>query len=130
MRVWLIGLAMIAGLAGCAQNTAGIRIDGQTQKVFFNDNVLGSRLLVDSIRTTYVDDRVRGVVQLNSNYQGDQHILYRFYWYDNNGLEVNGKPGPWRKVIVRGFEPVTLSEVTVNPNGTRFRVQIREAQDN
>ncbi|MDW3059644.1 DUF1425 domain-containing protein, partial [Vibrio sp. 1978] len=28
-----------------------------------------------------------------------------------------------------GFESVTLSEVTVNPNGTHFRVQIREAQD-
>ncbi|WP_029800929.1 DUF1425 domain-containing protein, partial [Vibrio parahaemolyticus] len=39
------------------------------------------------------------------------------------------KPGPWRKMIVRGFESVTLSEVTVNPNGTHFRVQIREAQD-
>lgn len=130
MRVWLIGFAMMLGLAGCASNTAGIRIDGQTQQVFFNDNVLGSRLLVDSIRTTYIDDRARGVVQLSSNYQGDQHILYRFYWYDNNGLEVNAQPGPWRKMIVRGFEPVTLSEVTVNPNGTRFRVQIREAQDN
>ncbi len=130
MRVWLIGFAMMLGLAGCASNTAGIRIDGQTQQVFFNDNVLSSRLLVDSIRTTYIDDRARGVVQLSSNYQGDQHILYRFYWYDNNGLEVNDQPGPWRKVIVRGFEPITLSEVTVNPNGTRFRVQIREAQDN
>ena len=130
MRSWLIGLALIVGLAGCADNTAGIRIDGQTQQIFFNDNVLGSRLLVDKITTTYVDDRPRGVVQLHSHYQGDQHILYRFYWYDNNGLEVNTKPGPWRKAIVRGFESVTLSEVTVNPNGTRFRVQIREAQDN
>ncbi|MCF7481899.1 YcfL family protein [Vibrio sp. J1-1] len=130
MRSWFIGLALIVGLAGCADNTAGIRIDGQTQQIFFNDNVLGSRLLVENITTTYVDDRPRGVVQLNSNYQADQHILYRFYWYDNNGLEVNTKPGPWRKANVRGFESVTLSEVTVNPNGTRFRVQIREAQDN
>ncbi|MCS0328962.1 YcfL family protein [Vibrio diabolicus] len=129
MKAWLICLAMAIGLVGCAENTAGIRTDGQTQKVFFNDNVLGSRLLVDNITTTYVDDRPRGVVQLSSNYKGDQHILYRFYWYDNNGLEVNTKPGPWRKMIVRGFEQVTLSEVTVNPNGTKFRVQIREAQD-
>ncbi len=130
MRAWSIGLAMVIGLVGCSANTAGIQIDGQTQQVFFSDNVLGGRLLVDSIRTTYVDDRPRGVVQLNSNYRGDQHILYRFYWYDNSGLEVNTKPGPWRKAVVRGFESVTLSEVTVNPNGMRFRVQIREAQDN
>ncbi len=130
MRAWFIGLAMIVSLTGCANNTAGIQIDGHTQQIFFNDNVLGSRLLVDSIRSTYVGDRVRGVVQLTSNYQGDQHILYRFYWYDIHGLEVNTKPGPWRKMIVHGFESVALYEVTVNPNGTRFRVQIREAQDN
>ncbi|BCN24662.1 YcfL family protein [Vibrio alfacsensis] len=129
MRAWLIGFAMMIGLVGCADNTAGIRIDGQTQNVFFGDNVLGSRLLIDEIRTTYVEDRPRGVVQLTSNYKGDQHILYRFYWYDNSGLEVNTKPGPWRQMTVRGFEQVTLSEVTVNPNGTQFRVQIREAQD-
>ncbi|MGR5320385.1 YcfL family protein [Vibrio alfacsensis] len=130
MKAWIISLAVIIGLVGCADNTAGIRIDGQIQNVFFNNNVLGSRLLVDNIITTYVDDRPRGVVQLSSNYKADQHILYRFYWYDNNGLEVNTKPGPWRKMIVRGYEQVTLSEVTVNPNGTQFRVQIREAQDN
>ncbi len=34
MRAWLIGLAVIIGLAGCADNTAGIRIDGQTQRCF------------------------------------------------------------------------------------------------
>ncbi len=34
MRAWLIGLAVIIGLAGCADNTAGIRVDGQTQNVF------------------------------------------------------------------------------------------------
>ncbi|MGR5195036.1 YcfL family protein [Vibrio rotiferianus] len=130
MKAWLIGIAVLVGLTGCADNTAGIRIDGQTQKVFFSDNVLGGRLLVDDIITTYVDDRPRGVVQLSSNYKGDQHILYRFYWYDANGLEVNTKPGPWRKMIVRGFEQVSLSEITVNPAGTQFRLQIREAEDN
>ncbi len=130
MKVWLICFMLIFGLVGCANHTAGIRINGETQQVFFYDNVLGSRLLVESIRTVYTDDRARGVVYLNSNYRGDQHILYRFYWYDNNGLEVNTKPGPWRKAIVRSFEPITLSEVTVNPNGTQFRVQIREEQDN
>ncbi|CAM2846965.1 YcfL family protein [Vibrio mytili] len=130
MRAWLIGLMVIIGLAGCAANTAGVRIDGQTQQVFFNDDVLGSRLVVDNVSTTYVDDRARGVVQLSSQYKGDQQILYRFYWYDNTGLEVNTKPGPWRKMIVRGYESAILSEVTVNPNGTRFRVQIREATDN
>ncbi|MHC6804313.1 YcfL family protein, partial [Vibrio antiquarius] len=28
MKAWLICLAMAIGLVGCAENTAGIRIDG------------------------------------------------------------------------------------------------------
>jgi uncharacterized protein YcfL len=56
-------------------------------------------------------------------------LQYRFYWYDNEGLEVNTQPGPWKQIIVRGEETVSLSEVSVNPNGTQFRVQIRASND-
>ncbi len=35
MRAWLIGLAVIIGLAGCADNTAGIRVDGPNTKRIF-----------------------------------------------------------------------------------------------
>ncbi|EIU7059052.1 YcfL family protein [Vibrio vulnificus] len=129
MRAWIISALVLLGLAGCAENTAGMRVDGETQHVFFHDNVLGGRLLVDDIATTQVDDRARAVVRLTSNFKGDQNILYRFAWYDDNGLEVNTKPGPWRQAIVRGFESITLSEVTVNPNGTKYRLQIRAANE-
>lgn len=129
MKVWLIPALVLLALTGCAENTAGMRVDGETQHVFFHDNVLGNRLLIDDISTVPADDRVRGVVRLTSNYKGDQSILYRFSWYDANGLEVNSKPGPWRQAIVRGGESITLSEVTINPNGTQYRVQIRANND-
>lgn len=122
-------LAMVAALimVGCSSNTAGLRVDGETQKVIFGDNVLGSRLQIDQIDTATVDDRARGVVRLTSNYSGDQHLQYRFYWYDDDGLEVNTKLAPWRQIIIRGDESIAISEVSINPNGTQFRVQIREA---
>ena len=126
MKKWLVSLAAVMALAGCADNTAGVRVDSQTQNVFFGDKVLGSRLQVEDIRTDLVDGHTRGIVRLNSNYKGDQHILYRFYWYDDAGLEVNLKQGPWKQAIVRGFESISLSEVSVNPNATQFRVQFRE----
>merc|ERR1711991_104893 len=107
-------------------NTAGVRVDGLTQNVFFGDKVLGSRLLVDDVRTDQVDGHTRGLVRLTSDYKGDQNILYRFYWYDDAGLEVNLKQGPWKQAIVRGFETITLSEISVNPKATQFRVQFRE----
>lgn len=133
MRIWNLGrlisvlLFSMLALAGCAKQTAGLNIDGSSQKVIFADRVLGSRLGVDFIKTTWVDGHARGVVKFTSSYTGDQPIQYRFYWYDGEGLEVNTKLSPWRQTIVRGYESFSISEVSINPNGTQFRVQIREA---
>ena len=94
-------------------NTAGLRIDGASQTVLFGDNVLAGRLHIDDISTAQVDGRA-GVVRVTSQYKGDQHIQYRFYWYDDSGFEVNTKLGPWRQTVVRGMETISISEVSVN----------------
>ncbi|GAM62217.1 ycfL protein [Vibrio ishigakensis] len=130
MKKCALVLLTLLTVAGCATNTAGLRVDGKSQKVLFGDNVLGSRLIVDDIATVEKDDgRKRGIVTVSSNYKADLRIQYRFYWYDDNGLEVNTKPSAWRQDVVRGFETRTLSEVSINPEGTQFRVQIREADN-
>lgn len=129
MKKWLTGTIVALMLLGCADNTAGLRIDGASQTVLFGDNVLAGRLKIEDITTTSVDERSRGIVRLLSQYQGDQSIQYRFYWYDDQGLEVNTKLSPWRQTIIRGKEEVSLSEVSVNPHGTQFRVQIRQADN-
>jgi uncharacterized protein YcfL len=126
MKKWLISAVMALTLLGCADNTAGLRIDGASQTVLFGDNVLAGRLTIEDIATTQVDGRARGVVKLISQYSGDQYVQYRFYWYDEQGLEVNSKQGPWRQAVIRGTEEISISEVSVNPNGTQFRVQIRQ----
>ncbi len=121
--VFLMALA----LAGCAKNTAGLRVDGQSQNVMFGDNVLGGRLQVENIATAELNEHARGIVQLTSLYKADLNIQYRFYWYDNEGLEVNSKQSAWKQQIIRGFETLSISEVSINPNGKQFRVQIRQA---
>lgn len=126
MKKWLILVFVALFVTGCAQNTAGLQIDGESHKVLFGDKVLGSRLVVNDIATTQVDGRARGVVRLQSKYKGNLNILYRFSWYNDQGLEVNTSSGPWRQAIVYGDASVSLSEVTLNPNGTQFRLQIRE----
>ena len=126
MKKWLMCLVAVITLAGCANNTAGVRVDSLTQKVIFGDKVLGSRLVVEDVRTDQVDGHTRGIVRLTSQFKGEQNIIYRFYWYDDAGLEVNAKEGPWRQAIVQGFESISISEVSLNPKGTQFRVQFRE----
>lgn len=126
MKKWFIAAVTALVMVGCADNTAGLRVDGASQRVLFGDNVLAGRLLVEDIYTTEEAGHARGIVRLESRYNGDQSILYRFYWYDENGLEVNTKLGPWRQAIVRGLEAIIISEVSLNPEGRQFRVQIRE----
>ena len=127
MKKIAFALLMAAALVGCANNTSGLRVDGKSQNVMFGDNVLGGRLLIENIATAEVDGHARGVITLTSQYKADQNIQYRFYWYDNEGLEVNSKQSAWKQKIVRGFETLSISEVSINPNGKQFRVQIRQA---
>jgi uncharacterized protein YcfL len=127
MKKWIVLLALATAIVGCSKHTAGLRVDGQSQKVMFTDNVMGSRLQIENIATTDVEGHARAIVTLASQYQGDQHIQYRFYWYDKDGLEVNSKLTAWKQKIVRGFETISISEVSINPNGKEFRVQIRQA---
>jgi uncharacterized protein YcfL len=127
MKKYVLMLLAAVALAGCGKNTAGLQVEGNTQNVLFGDVVLGGRLLIDNIATVDVNGNARGVVTLSSQYTGDQNIQYRFYWYDNDGLEVNSKQAAWKQTVVRGYETVSISEVSVNPNGRQFRVQIRQA---
>lgn len=129
MKKWLVLTVLSLFMAGCAYNTAGLQIDGSSQKVLFGDKVLGSRLTVKDISTAEVDGRARGVVRLASQYKGNLHILYRFSWYNADGLEVNSSASAWRQALIYGDETISLSEVTLNPNGTQFRLQIREANN-
>ncbi|MEF1291667.1 YcfL family protein [Vibrio sp. M260118] len=126
MKKWLVSIAAALTLMGCASsNTAGLRIDGASQTVLFGDNVLAGSVSIQDISTIDVDGRTRGIVRLLNQTKGDQHIQYRFYWYDDAGLEVNSKLSPWRQAILRGTEEISISEVSIHPNGRQFRVQIR-----
>ncbi|HCH01615.1 MAG TPA: DUF1425 domain-containing protein [Vibrio sp.] len=126
MKKWLVaGLGLVA-LAGCSSsNTAGLRIDSASQQVLYSDSALDDDLTIDNIDTQENNGNTRGLVKITNNSQDTQNLQYRFYWYDGQGLEVNAKQGAWRQFILRGYESMTLSEVSVNPNATDFRIQIR-----
>lgn len=125
-KIWIVALSVLA-VMGCAENTAGLSVDGQSQRVIFNDSVLGGQIDIEQIDTDEVNGHARAIVMLTSKSSGNQNIQYRFYWYDDKGLEVNTKLSPWKQKIVRGYETISISEVSVNPNATNYRVQIRKA---
>lgn len=125
MKKWLVIFLGMVALAGCSNNTAGLRVDSASQQVLYGDSILDDRLAIDNIDAKDVNGNTRGVVQITSKYEDNQNLQYRFYWYDEQGLEVNAKQGAWRQFILRGYESISLSEVSVNPNAKAFRIQIR-----
>ncbi len=129
MKRRVLGLLAAWLISGCASNTTGLSVDGASQRVLFGDQVLAGRIQIEDISTTEIHGQTRGLVRISSQYRGDQHLQYRFYWYDAEGLEVNVQPGPWKQIILRGDEMLPLSEVSVNPQGKQFRVQIRELKN-
>ncbi|MGF1750507.1 MULTISPECIES: YcfL family protein [Vibrio] len=128
MKKWLLSVGILLVLVGCSSSkTAGIKIEGQTQAVLYGDEAMGSKFSIDDISTIDTNGHARGIVKLANKTSTDQIIQYRFYWYDQQGLEVNTKQAPWKRAILRGDETITLSEVSINPNGKDFRVQLRGA---
>ncbi|MFH0256965.1 YcfL family protein [Vibrio rumoiensis] len=126
MKKWLVAGLGVVALAGCSSsNTAGLRIDSASQQVLYSDSALDDDLSINSIDTQENNGNTRGLVKITNNSQDTQTLQYRFYWYDDQGLEVNAKQGAWRQFVLRGYESITLSEVSVNPNATDFRIQIR-----
>jgi uncharacterized protein YcfL len=114
-------------MVGCSSNTAGLRVDGQSQQVLYGDTKLAKRIAIDDISSVRLDNRVRAVVRITNTQTSDTELQYRFYWYDNNGIEVNARPSAWRQLLLRGEESRSLSEVSVHPEGSEFRIQLREA---
>ncbi|EGU46935.1 putative lipoprotein [Vibrio ichthyoenteri ATCC 700023] len=124
----LVVLSMFA-IVACSTNTSGLRINGDSQTVLFADSSMSRSISVDDITTRVVDGHTQGIVSVTNNLSSDLDLLYRFYWYDDQGLEVNTKVSNWRRLIVRGAETRSISEVSVNPSATQFRVQIRRNND-
>jgi uncharacterized protein YcfL len=130
MKKWLLSLGVLLVLAGCAQpKTSGIKVEGQTQTVLFGDERMGKEISIEDISTIDTNGHARAVVKLANTTSTDKTLQYRFYWYDEQGLEVNTKQAPWKRLILRGDETISISEVSVNPNAKDFRLQMRAAND-
>ena len=128
MKKFVLVILSMFAIAGCVTNTSGLSIDGHSHKVLFANDSLSRSLKINDVTTVMADGHPQGIVSLSSTISSDLDLLYRFYWYDAQGLEV-GKLGHWRRLIIRGEETLSISAVAIDPNATQFRVQIRNNND-
>jgi uncharacterized protein YcfL len=57
-----------------------------------------------------------------------QRFIYRFEWFDQNGMQVNGIISTPIPDQIEGMESKMISSVAPNPNCRDFRVKFIEAQ--
>lgn len=127
-KILFILLFCSVAIIGCSAKTSGLSVDSEYQRVLFGDSAMSSYLRVGDISTQDVNGHTRGVVKLENLDDYSQTLEYRFHWYDDDGLDVNIKPGAWKRIVIGGKEIESVSQVSVSPKGKHFRLQIRAAK--
>ncbi|NLS13052.1 YcfL family protein [Vibrio sp. SM6] len=126
--IWLL----LVSLLGCASNpdeTATLAIDQGDRSVFFVDSMLAARFELVSETQHQVRNRTQASVVLKNRFNTPVELEYRFYWYDDQGLEVV-EPSPWQTTLVLSEESITLSAIAPVVQASQFRVKIKDAQLN
>jgi uncharacterized protein YcfL len=127
MKRWFFGLGLVVWLVGCSSSPpVGLITEGKFQRVLISDPHVAAIVRVENISSTSINGYARGIVRIKNTASDDFDIQYRFHWYDALGLEVNLRPSAWQHVKLHGGDEASLSEVSLSPKGTEFRVQIRE----
>ncbi|WP_434360282.1 YcfL family protein [Parasalinivibrio latis] len=124
MRLFAFVAAIIL-LGGCAQNTAGISIESRSQHVVLADHGLALTLEFGAAESMSVNEHLKAMVSVTSKVASTQTLVYRFYWYNDQGLEVNVRKEPWRHVTLTGYDSTTLEAMSVSPDAVNYRVVVK-----
>ncbi|PSW07294.1 YcfL family protein [Photobacterium lipolyticum] len=114
-------------LAACTTTTSGISIESSNQNVVIGNSSLASRVAVERAIVGDVNGLMKAGVPVTSQVSDDMKLQYRFYWYDAQGLEVDGSDAPWRQFVLHGKDTMTLQAVARSPKAKQYRIYIRQA---
>lgn len=91
------------------------------------DQYLSQFLCLTEIRESKTNDDYKRIQVFLKNLSGTTYtVMYRFNWYDNNGVEVENPDNEmWvRKIIVAG-DDLTLTSVAPNKNCQDFKLRLK-----
>lgn len=129
------GLCCIVGLTGCTTvnsvenaNKEGVR-NMVTDQRAVTDASLKKKVDIVGVNTTLLPGGLLKVqVELQNRKRSLQRFIYRFEWFDQNGMQVNGVISSPIPDQIEGMESKMISSVAPNPNCRDFRVKFIEAQ--
>jgi len=125
----------VAGFTGCTTvnsvenaNKEGVRNMVADQRAI-TDASLKKKVDIVGVNTTLLPTGLLKVqVELQNRKRSLQHFIYRFEWFDANGMQVNGIISAPVPDEIEGMESKMISSVAPNPSCKDFRVKFIEAQ--
>ena len=136
-KLILLPLALAAGLAvftGCTTvntvenaNKAGQRTMIADQRAI-TDGSLARKVSIVGVNTSMTAGNVLRVqVELQNRTRSLRRFVYRFEWFDGNGMQINNVISAPLPDQIEGLESKFISGVAPSANCTDFRVKFIEA---
>ncbi|UJF17416.1 YcfL family protein [Vibrio sp. SS-MA-C1-2] len=124
MRILLFSLILL--LTACSSSEQNLTLTQSEHEVVIADADLGSTLKWGTISRDHKDQQLQITIPFTNLDTKAERVAYRFYWYDDQGLEVHAVGTVWQTVTLEPKETVTISDISPK-QVTSFRIYLRHA---
>ena len=106
------------------------RIKYVADKRIDTDPILSQQLCMTEIRESKTNDGYTRIQVFLKNMSGGTYwIIYRFNWYDDQGVEVeNPDDGGWTRQLIAAGDDVTLTSVAPGKVCRDFKLRLKAAE--
>ncbi|MBK0032818.1 DUF1425 domain-containing protein [Erwinia sp. S43] len=120
MRACLTALTLLITLAGCSNDRTTINT---SQSLVMESSVLSAGITTDEPIISETEGQQRAVSTLVNQQEKPVKVTYRFYWYDDRGLEILPYEKP-RTLVVPAKGKIDISSQTGNLTASKVRLYL------
>ncbi|MBK0003239.1 YcfL family protein [Erwinia sp. S38] len=120
MRACLTALTLLMTLAGCSNDRTTINT---SQSLVMESSVLSAGITTDEPIISETEGQQRAVSTLVNQQEKPVKVTYRFYWYDDRGLEILPYEKP-RTLVVPAKGKIDISSQTGNLTASKVRLYL------
>lgn len=116
----LAGFIFLVALTGCSSERTTINT---SQSLVMESSVLSAGIIASEPAIEEVDGQQRAVSDLVNEQDTPVKVFYRFYWYDDRGLEILPNEAP-REWVVAAQGKAKISSQTGNMTASKVRLYL------
>ncbi|MFS2223987.1 YcfL family protein [Pantoea sp. B65] len=120
MRVLLTAIVVLLALTGCSSKQPKINT---SQSLVMESSVLSAGITTDEPTIGERDGQQRAATVLFNQQEMPVQVNYRFYWYDDKGLEIQPFERP-RMVVVPAHAKVEIASQLGNLTASQVRLYL------